>query len=170
MAIAIRGRTDTTRRQFLRRVAAAGTLAGAGTFAKPYLSRAADRPALTCGLQSGDVSIDSAMVWARTDRPARMHAEFSTVESLNTIFRTMTLDALPDTDFTAKLLVDHLPSGQNIFYRVRFDDLSPILPFLEKRRSDTSAPRLPIAARYHLWRGQAILPGGAGALTPRLVG
>jgi alkaline phosphatase D len=63
------------------------------------------------------------MIWARADRPARMYVEFSTVESLNTIFRTMTLDALPETDFTAKLLVDQLPPGQDIFYRVRFDNL-----------------------------------------------
>ena len=31
---------------------------------------------------------------------------------------------LPDSDFTSKLLLDGLPAGQDIFYRVRFDDIS----------------------------------------------
>ena len=31
---------------------------------------------------------------------------------------------MPDSDFVAKLLLEGLPSGQDIFYRVRFDDLS----------------------------------------------
>jgi len=30
---------------------------------------------------------------------------------------------MPETDFTAKALVQNLPSGQDIFYRVRFQDL-----------------------------------------------
>ena len=31
---------------------------------------------------------------------------------------------MPDGDFTAKVLLDGLPAGQDIFYRVRFDDIS----------------------------------------------
>ena len=46
------------------------------------------------------------------------------VESFKTIIRSATADALPDRDFTAKLLLDGLPAGQDIFYRVRFDDIS----------------------------------------------
>ena len=30
----------------------------------------------------------------------------------------------PDSDFVSKVLVDGLPAGQDIFYRVRFDDMS----------------------------------------------
>jgi len=97
-------------------------LAGLGSLAKPYLSRAADRPQIAGGIQSGDVSADSAVIWARADRPARMHLECSTVESFKTIFHTASLDALPDRDFTARLLLDGLPSGQDIFYRVRFEN------------------------------------------------
>jgi alkaline phosphatase D len=75
------------------------------------------------GVQSGDVSIDSAMVWARADRPARMEIEFSTVESFASIFRAMSSEALPDTDFTTKLDIAGLPAGQAIFYRVRLHDI-----------------------------------------------
>jgi alkaline phosphatase D len=32
--------------------------------------------------------------------------------------------ALPESDFTAKMLLENLPSGQDIFYRVKFRDLS----------------------------------------------
>jgi alkaline phosphatase D len=32
------------------------------------------------------------------------------------------VDALPETDFTAKALIEGLPSGQDIFYRIAFED------------------------------------------------
>src|ERR1700753_2076701 len=32
--------------------------------------------------------------------------------------------ALPESDFTAKMLVENLPAGQEIFYRAKFRDLS----------------------------------------------
>ena len=36
----------------------------------------------------------------------------------------MFVDALPETDFTAKALIEDLPAGQDIFYRIRFQDLA----------------------------------------------
>jgi alkaline phosphatase D len=76
------------------------------------------------GIQSGDVDADSAVVWARTDRPARMRVELSTAESFKTMIGASAADALPDRDFTAKLSLDNLPAGQDIFYRVRFEDIA----------------------------------------------
>ena len=75
MAIAIRARKTLTRRDLLIRSASTVALAGLGSLAKPYLSRAADRPLTVSGIQSGDVSGGSAVVWARADRPARMQVE-----------------------------------------------------------------------------------------------
>jgi len=124
MAIAIRAKQGLTRRQLLVRSASTIALAGVGSLAEPYLSRAADRPQITCGLQSGDVSTDSAVIWARADRPARMQVECSTVESFKTIIRSGSAAALPGSDFASKLLLDQLPPGQDIFYRVRFDDIA----------------------------------------------
>ena len=43
--------------------------------AMPYLSRAADRPQITHGVQSGDVGADGGVVWARADRPSQMMVE-----------------------------------------------------------------------------------------------
>jgi alkaline phosphatase D len=94
-----------------------------GGLASPILSRAAARPQFAGGVQSGDVSIDSAVVWARADRPARVEIEFSTVESFASTFRTLSSEALPDSDFTAKLEASGLPAGQDIFYRVRLHDI-----------------------------------------------
>jgi alkaline phosphatase D len=109
---------------FLARGASSLVLAGLGGIAAPSISRAADRPALTHGLQSGDVSMDSGIVWARADRPARMLVEASTTDSFREICCATFADALPESDFTAKVLLDDLPAGQEIFYRVRLQDLS----------------------------------------------
>jgi alkaline phosphatase D len=128
MPIAIRAaqgfsKQGLSRRQLLVRSAATCAVAGLGSLARPYLSRAADRPLITSGIQSGDVSADSAVIWARADRAARMLVECSATESFKTIIGSATADALPDSDFTAKVLLGGLPPGQDIFYRVRFDDI-----------------------------------------------
>jgi alkaline phosphatase D len=124
MAIAVRVRQGLTRRQLLVRSASTVALAGVGALARPYLSRAADRPEIACGLASGDVSAGSAVIWARADRPARMQVECSTVESFKSIIRASCVHALPDHDFAAKLLLENLPPGQDIFYRVRFEGIA----------------------------------------------
>jgi alkaline phosphatase D len=115
--------TPVSRRRFLTGSATAGLTLASG-IARPYLSRAADRPMITHGLQSGDVSIDGGVVWARADRPARMLIEAATTDSFKDIRRAVFVDALPETDFTAKALIDGLPAGQDIFYRIRFQDLA----------------------------------------------
>src|SRR3984893_14984766 len=120
MAIAIRAKQHLTRRQLLVRGASTIALASAGGLARPYLSRAADRPQIASGLQSGDVSANSAVVWARADRAARMQVEYSTVESFKTILGAASSDASPERDFTSKVLLEGLPRGADIFYRVRF--------------------------------------------------
>ena len=123
MAIAIRGKgRGLTRRQLIRRSVSTAALGVLGNLARPYLCRAADRPLIASGIQSGDVTANSAVIWARADRPARMLIECSTVESFSNVARAATIDALPDRDCTAKLLIDGLPAGQDIFYRVSFAD------------------------------------------------
>jgi alkaline phosphatase D len=111
-----------SRRRFL--VTSASTaIATLGGIARPHIARAADRPLITHGVQSGDVSIDSGVVWARADRPSRMLVEVATTDSFRNIRHAVFVDALPETDFTAKVLIQDLPAGQDIFYRVRFQDL-----------------------------------------------
>ncbi len=121
-----RQRALMTRRELLRASAAlagAGALAP-GALARPALSFAADRPLITHGLQSGDVSGNSGMIWARADRPSRMLVEWATTDSFRDIQSSVFVDALQETDFTAKALLEDLPPGQDIFYRISFQDLS----------------------------------------------
>jgi len=109
----------TSRRLFLK--TATGAL---GAIAIPYVSRAADRPRLTHGVQSGDVGADGGMVWARADRPSQMLVEVSTTESFKNARALPPITARPASDFTAKMRLENLPSGQDVFYRVKFRDLS----------------------------------------------
>ncbi len=112
-----------SRRDFLHTGAAAGALA-AGTVAAPGISFAASRPQITHGVQSGDVGLDRAMLWARADRPSRLVAEIATRESFEGARTVIGPAALAASDFTAKLDLRGLPSGQTLFYRLRFQDLS----------------------------------------------
>jgi alkaline phosphatase D len=112
-----------SRRRVLKLAAASTAFTALGGIARPYLSRAADRPLISHGVQSGDVSVDSGVVWARADRPARMQVETATTDSFKDA-RGVFVDALPETDFTAKALIEDLPAGQDIFYRIRFQDIS----------------------------------------------
>ena len=124
MAVIMRSRAAFTRRALLKRTAATAALTAIGGVARPSLSFAPDRPQITHGVQSGDVSAGSGVVWARADRPSRMLVEVATTDSFRDIRSRVFVDALPETDFTAKALIGDLPPGQDIFYRVSFQDLS----------------------------------------------
>ena len=113
------------RRRFLKAAGATALLLPAG-LAMPRISRAATRPLVTHGLQSGDAGVDRGVVWARTDRPARASFEWATAESFANARALPYVDVLPEGDYAAKLLVENLPAGQDIFYRVTFTDLTDV--------------------------------------------
>ncbi len=158
MPIAIRAKPVLNRRQLLVRSAATVATAALGSLAKPYISRAADRPLVACGIQSGDVAANSAVIWSRADRAARMQVECSTVESFKTIIRTVSADALPDSDFTSKVLLDGLPAGQDIFYRVRFDDIASGLTGETRVGHFRTAPSTRNSVSF-VWSGDAVGQG-----------
>src|SRR5436305_13719972 len=106
-----------TRSAISRRLVLKGATGALGSIATPYLSRAADRPAITHGVQSGDVGTDGGVVWARADRPAQMLVEVATTESFANARSLPPIAALPESDFTAKMLLENLPAGQEILYR-----------------------------------------------------
>src|SRR6516165_11493689 len=121
--MAVTSRTGAlSRRRLIMTAASSLALTAAGGIGRPYLSRAADRPLITHGIQSGDVSDGEAVVWARADRPARMRVEVSSTDSFKTMHDVTFADALPETDFTATVLLEDLPAGQDIFYRIAFED------------------------------------------------
>ena len=95
------------------------------TLAAPAFLRAQhQRPAVSHGVQCGDVAADRAVVWARADRPSRLMVEWATTESMQNPRRLTGPHALDLSGFTARLQLTELPRDQQIFYRVRFLDLS----------------------------------------------
>jgi alkaline phosphatase D len=82
-----------------------------------------DRPVLTHGVASGDVTTDGALVWTRADRPSRMVVEVSTDPSFRHSQRLRGPVLTPDTDGTGKLRLRGLPAGRDVYYRVQAEDL-----------------------------------------------
>lgn len=92
-----------------------------GLGAAPAFARSG-RPQAGWGVQTGDVTTDSGLVWVRSDRPARMIVETSATESFRNPrrFHGPLLDA--GTDFTGTTRLHGLPSGEQIHYRVLLAD------------------------------------------------
>src|ERR1700675_2225800 len=115
------------RRRFLKQSA---VVSGAMAAGLPGILRAqsapailsADRPLLEQGLQIGDVFADRAIVWSRSDRPARMIVEWSTSDSFTDPRRVVGPHALEVSDFTARVDLTDLPSDRELFVRVKFQD------------------------------------------------
>lgn len=123
-----------TRRSFLRGTTMIGALvvstrarrAWPQTVAPAVGTSTTARPQVPYGVQSGDLTGDRAIVWSRTDRPARLIVEYSTTESFREVRRIIGPAALADADFTARVDLQDLPAGQDMFYRVQFQDLSDL--------------------------------------------
>jgi alkaline phosphatase D len=100
----------------------AGPAAAAGR-AAPFGLVRSGRPALTHGVQSGDVTAESAVVWARGDRPARMLVEVATSDSFRHARLVRGPVVTPATDLTGHLDLRGLHPGQRFSYRVSLQDL-----------------------------------------------
>ncbi|CAL9368781.1 alkaline phosphatase D family protein [Streptomyces sp. enrichment culture] len=112
------------RRAVLRGTAAAGAalslpLLGAAT--SPAQARRG-RPSADWGVQAGDVTTSSGLVWVRSDRPARMVVETAATESFRNARRWRGPLLGPDTDFTGRTALHGLPPGEQIHYRVTLVD------------------------------------------------
>ncbi len=91
--------------------------------APAVITRDAMRPQMAHGIQSGDPKADGAIIWSRSDRPARMWVEWATTASFAGATRMRGPHMLEDTDFTGRVDLGKLPAGQEIFYRVVLQDL-----------------------------------------------
>ncbi|MGW2840924.1 alkaline phosphatase D family protein [Streptomyces sp. NPDC001493] len=110
-----------------RRTVLRGSLLASAAIGLPALTGApafarAGRPSADWGVQVGDVTASTALVWVRSDRAARMLVETSATES----FRTSRLWHGPligaGTDFTGTTPLHGLPAGEQIHYRVTLAD------------------------------------------------
>ncbi len=124
---------DPGRRAFLRGsiLGAGGLLVGPPRRRPAWAQGAApavitpdrSRPGIPYGVQSGDVTDGRAIVWSRTDRPARLIVEYATSDSFKGARRVVGPAALAERDFTARVELGGLGAGQEIFYRATFQDL-----------------------------------------------
>jgi alkaline phosphatase D len=99
---------------------------GAVMLAPAIVRAQSSKPAITSGIGAGDVNGGRAVIWSRTERPARLVVEYATTESFRDPRRVVGPAALEPTDFTARVALRELPPGQRIFYRVRFQDLADL--------------------------------------------
>jgi alkaline phosphatase D len=119
---------ENSRRRFLKRTATVWGLGSAG-LSGILASRTApaavsgERPLAEQGLQIGDVVADRAIVWSRSDRPARMLVEWDTAENFADARQVLGPHALDVTDFAARVDLTGLPHGRDIFVRVKFQSL-----------------------------------------------
>jgi len=81
------------------------------------------RPLLPNGVQTGDVTSSRAIVWSRSDRPARMVVEWATSDRFTDARRVSGPAALESNAFTAKMDLRDLPADEQIVYRVLFESL-----------------------------------------------
>ncbi|MEU9336360.1 alkaline phosphatase D family protein [Streptomyces sp. NPDC048290] len=100
---------------------AALALPAAGLGAAPALALSG-RPRAGWGVQTGDVTTDSALVWVRADRPARMVVETSATESFRRTKRWYGPLLGSGSDFTGTTALRGLPAGEQIHYRVLLAD------------------------------------------------
>ncbi|MDI2129907.1 alkaline phosphatase D family protein [Yinghuangia seranimata] len=129
--------TSLDRRNFLR----AGTAVGAGIALTPVVGAATAgataaattdptpsapgltvaRPVLTHGVQSGDATADSAVVWGRADRPGRLVVECSTRPDFHNAQVVRGPLVTPETDLTGRVRLRGLQAGKRVHYRVHVE-------------------------------------------------
>jgi alkaline phosphatase D len=113
--------------------------------APAYLRSQTVRPVAAQGVQIGDVATGSALIWSRSDRPARMIVEYSTTESFRDVSRIVGPHAIEPTGYTGRVSLTGLPPDQQIFCRVLFrsldDDKTLSEPVTARFRTAPSAKR-----------------------------
>jgi alkaline phosphatase D len=100
---------------------------------RPAFAQTAERlrPAVPYGVQSGDVTHHSAVVWSATDRPARLLVEYATSDRFTDANRIAGGVALSETGYMARAVLTDLPAGEEVFYRVTFQDLQDLTTLSE---------------------------------------
>jgi alkaline phosphatase D len=115
-----------TRRTFIKSSLASGAALALPAFgqAPAVITSERMRPQMPSGIQFGDVVSGRAIVWSRSDRPARLVVERSFYSDFREAVRVRGPLALDTSDFTARVDLTGLPPDREIFVRAAFEDLS----------------------------------------------
>jgi alkaline phosphatase D len=158
--------TDLGRRALLTSTAGlvVGGAALTGTaraLAAPSLVRR--RLALPTGVQSGDVTPSSGVLWARADGPGRLVAEIS---SGRRSWHQVGPAATAASDYTAKIALDGLAPGRDYAVDLWFEDADGNRG--ESQRTTFSTPGIHPSATTFVWTGDSC--GQGWGINPDLGG
>jgi len=105
--------TDSvSRRKFLKSSALLLGAAAVPLVGSRRATAAVATPQLEQGLQIGDVVADRAVIWSRSDRPARLVVDYDVNPSFSNAMRVRGPFALETTDYTARVDLTELPQRQ----------------------------------------------------------
>jgi alkaline phosphatase D len=119
----------------------------------------ASRPSTEWGAMVGDVAGGRAIVWSRTDRPARLVVEYATNEAFRDVRRVVGPAALEDSDFTARVDLAGLPAGERVFYRVLFQDLRDLRTWSAPAAGSFATPSSGQRDVTFVWGGDVVGQG-----------
>jgi alkaline phosphatase D len=88
------------------------------------ITRDGARPQIPLGVMSGDMTDERAIIWSRCDRPGRLIVDYANNEQFRDARRMLGPAAIEDSDFTGRIDLSGLAAGQDLFYRVTFQDLA----------------------------------------------
>jgi alkaline phosphatase D len=136
-----RNRNRLLRRSFLQQATATALCTGLNGIlqaqqAPALITSDRSRPRQSWGNQVGDVAGGRAIVWSRSDRPARLLVEWSREEDFRRATRLRGPLALEAGDFTARVDLSRLPADADVFVRTSFEDVDA-----GRARSDWSLAR-----------------------------
>ena len=95
----------------------------AGLSVAPSIVTAANaRTHFADGIASGDITQTSAIIWARSNKSAKMLVDWSRTPKLKNSQRVAGPMVTAKTGYTGQITLTDLPPGQDIFYRVQFGD------------------------------------------------
>jgi phosphodiesterase/alkaline phosphatase D-like protein len=109
-------------------------------------------------VMSGDVVPGAAMIWSRSDRPARMQVSWKTSER-GEWRHVAGPHCIGNTDFTGRVELSGLPAGQTILYQVQLEDLAGGRARSEPLEGRFRTPPAAAADVRFLWTGDQVGQG-----------
>jgi alkaline phosphatase D len=81
-------------------------------------------PLMEQGIQIGDLTQGHAVIWSRSDRPARMWVKYAYNPEFTKAITVRGPYAMESTDYTARQDLSGLACGKDVYVKVWFEDLS----------------------------------------------